>query len=269
MSHYVLEFGGGLGDMLYQCYQEGAYNVLRDLEPDDTADVNLVVHNPAAPELFEWHPKRSQMRVQYHGYWSPANDEYERRIRNLPPPGSNYALPSKDRQLTFYPSPADLLLLQSLAPKGYIVFAASAGTPDRIMPDVLQLRIIHRLLERTELPIVFVGRTYERDGRWEPVPIDHPRLHNLVDKLSLPGTCHLVQQAAGLVTTHSSLNLLGWCENRPQLLVYPQNVLDRHVHQGLYDQWLFGANRPTTTHGLFEHFDEAWVDQFITHLDLT
>lgn len=263
--HYTLEYGGGLGDMFYQLYARGSYNVLRDLGVDDTATVHLVVHNPGAPELLAYHPKRSQMTVYWHGYWSSGDDAQERERRAMPEPGSNYFLPDKDEVIEFYPHPADQAVLD-LLPDTFVVMAPGAGTPDRTIPHAVLEATYERLLRDTSGPILVVGRDYSRDGRAEPAVPAHPRILNAVNHLSVPGTAWALQKAAGLVTAHSSLNLLGWCMQKPQLLLYNQAVLDRHCHGGHYDQWMFGANRSTTIHGRFDDFDVTWVDRFIQEL---
>lgn len=258
--HYDLEYGGGLGDMFYQLYERSSYNVLRDLAPGDTAQVVLVVLNPFAHELFAHHPKRDQFVVRTEGYWAPANDVAERQARGLAPAGANYRLPVKTGGVEFYPSPEDQARLDAL-PERYLVLAAGAGSPDRSFPDALVRDVVEELRLGSRLPVVAVGRSYERDGRSEPVM--PPTVINYVDQLSVAGTAKLVQRAAGLVTAHSALNLLGWCERVPQLLLFPQSVLDHHAVNGKYDQWLFGAQYPNTVCARFDDYTPEHVRRFL------
>ena len=271
--HIVMEFGGGLGDIFYQLYQRGAYNVLNTLGPDDTARILLVTHNPYAPELFRWHPKMSQLTVQMPGYWSPADDSAMRAQLDLPAPGANAALPTMEGPIQFYPSPDDESVLAPLQGTRYLVVAPSAGTPDRFIPqDLLEQQLIPALHAQTDLPLVMAGRSYARplpdgtDGRkeyqWDP----HPGVINLVDRLSVPGTASLVQQAAGVITAHSALCLLGWLEYKPQLLLYPPTVLTAHTQNGQFDQWMFAAHRANTTHSTFTSYTDYLVTRFLQTL---
>lgn len=261
----VLEYGGGLGDMLYQMYERGSYNHLRDLAPGEHATVHLIVHNPSAPEVFQHHPKRHQMTVLHHGYWSPADDVQERAARGLPPAGSNWYLTPKESCVEYYPHPSDEPILEQLS-EPYLVIAPAAGTPDRTIPDKQRAFIYEYLLAHTSYLLLVTGRTYDRDARYEPAVPAHPRIVNAVDKLSVPGACRAVQQAQGLVTAHSALNLVGWWEDRPQLLLYPPSVLAQHAPQGQYDQWLFGANRTTTVHTTFDEFELSHLVRFLEGL---
>lgn len=269
MTHYTLEFGGGLGDIFDQLYYRGAYNVLRDLEPNDTATVLLVTHNPHAKELFEWHPKRMQFDVQDLGYWMVEDDARIRAERGLPPAGSNNYLPIKDSYVEYHVSPEDRALLNKhIKGTRYIVLAPGAGMSDRNIPwDLLREQIIPRLLEIADrFQLVAVGRNYDRHGRSEYDMSQVPGVLDLTDKLTVPGTAWLTKRASGLVTAHSALNLLAWNERVPQLLLYPQSVLDRHFHNGKYDQWMRGALRADTVHGLFSDFTPDMLTRFIGNL---
>ena len=269
MTHYTLEFGGGLGDIFDQLYYRGAYNILRDLESQDTANVLLVTHNPHAKELFEWHPKRMQFEVQALGYWLVEDDTRIRAERGLPPAGSNGFLPVRDSVIEYHPNPEDRKLLKKhVQGKRCIVLSPGAGTQDRTIPwELLREEIIPRLLEVADrFQLVAVGRNYDRHGRTEYDFSEVPGVLDLTDQLSVPGTAWLVARASGLLTSHSALNLLGWNERVPQLLLYPQNVLDRHCPNGKYDQWMRGANRSDTVHCLFSEYTPEHMTQFIRNL---
>lgn len=263
-KEYVFEFGGGLGDVLFQMYDRNIYNVLDTLGPDDSATVWLICANPFAYELFTKHPNADRIKVRDMGYWGVEQDAENRRKHNMPAPGSNRFIPSASPPVKIYPTEADSEFLQTLEP-GYLVVAAGAGLNDRVIPPVLLETVVRDFLELCPTrQLVFAGRTFDRCGeRPEPRPFDHPRLIDGVDKLTVPGTVELVRRSAGLITSHSALNLLGWLEHKPQLLLYPQSVLDRHCHKGKYDQWMFGAEWYGTVHGLFDRYDPSWLRLFV------
>lgn len=265
MTAFTLEYGGGLGDMLAQMYERGSYSLLETLGEGDHATVHLVCHNPSAPEVFTHHPNRDRMTVLSHGYWSPEEDGPERRKRGMPSPGCNYQLPARPWAVTYYPHPSDTAVLEAVT-SSYLVLAPSAGQPDRTLPPECLDLIYDYLLEHTPFQLVVTGCSYDRDGRYEPPVPAHPRIINAVDRLSVPGAGRLLQRAAGLITAHSALCMVGWLEHKPQLLLYPQHTLNRHAKNNQYDQWLFGATRASTVHGLFDTFSTAQLAAFVQHL---
>jgi glycosyltransferase involved in cell wall biosynthesis len=278
-THY-LEYGGGLGDVLAQLFHRGSYNVLQDLRPGEKAKVALITHNPFAKELFAWHPKRSQIEVVDCGYWHGTEaDAAGRKKLGLPASGALNRLPPQPtpETLEFYPSPEDQAVLTEVLGTGQkepeetnglklvIVLALAAGLPERTIPDSLAREIMRRLAPGFRL--VITGRSYDRHGRSElrKWPQAEGDIVDVVDRLSVPGTCALVQASAGLVTCHSALNLLGWHLRKPQLLLYPRSAWERHIR--VPDQWAFGIGYPETVHAAFEDCTEwpqiaSLVDRF-------
>lgn len=283
-AHHYLEYGGGLGDVFNGLYHRGSYNVLRDLKPNETATVALRCHNPHARELFEAHPKRAQFNLLDLGYTDPEPrlDAAARREFALPRAGALDRVPAKDSRITFYPLKQDRPVLAELAevlasthavnvPPRYVLLSASAGLPDRNLPAAM-IEDILRALCPTNL-ILLVGRTYARQAR-EEINVHGladqiglgSRVVNLVDKLSVPATATLVQRAAGLVTCHSSLNLLAWHNAVPQLLLYPESVWRRHIQRK--DQWSFGIDDGRTVHARFDEWDARRADLIQQFSDL-
>jgi hypothetical protein len=261
-----MEFGGGLGDVYYQLYAKNVYNVLWNLGPHDTATVWLVCLNPYAAELFTSLPTADRIDLRVIDYGAMVADPGLRKRLGMPPHGITGQIPAVPGPIRFPVTPQDTAVLDPLTP-GYVVLAAGAGTPDRTIDGALFKRVIGDfLLQAPGRQLVLVGRNFAREGREEPSLPTHARLVNLVDQLTAAGSAQVVQKSAGLITAHSALNLLGWLEHKPQLLLYPQAVLDRHARNGRYDQWMFGADRQTTVHGLFERYDTSWMLQFLQHL---
>ncbi len=71
-----------------------------------------------------------------------------------------------------------------------------------------------------------------------------------IDRLTVPGVGEALRRARGLVTCHSSLNILAWRMRQPQVLLYPPAV--QQVHFCRVNEWSFGQNYPETRHGLFD-----------------
>jgi glycosyltransferase involved in cell wall biosynthesis len=261
-THY-LEYGGGLGDVLAQLFHKGSYNALRDLKPGEKARVAIISHNPFVKELFAGHPKRSQIEVLDCGYWCGAEaDAANRKRLGLPPAGALDRLPPNPtpESLEFYPLPEDQAVIEEAKASGkpIITLALSAGLPDRTVPVALAEAIVRRLARDYQL--VLVGRAYDRHGRSElhwHQDEETEGVIDAVDRLSVPGSCALVQASAGLVTAHSALNLLAWHLRKPQLLLYPRSAWERHMR--VPDQWAFGIAYPETVHASFEDCEEGNV----------
>lgn len=274
MTNYVHIGGGAAGDLLRSFYWDQWYSSLDAMEPEDTCTIYLPSLNPFTSEFFKWHPKASQIKAVQLPYFTPDEDEEMRRKYGVPLEGGYQPLPRSTKPVVFYPSPEDEAvfddqLLEHQHPfdsppyENYIVYACGAGTPDRSIPSMVQKKI--RCVTE-EIPWHFdvsVGRSFERGGgRWEPdmkVDLD------LVDDLSLPGVCKLVQGATGVVCCHSMVSMLCWLEKIPQLLLYPQEVLERHFRS--VDMWSWGATNGLTVHATFDEFSlrpQEYIDRFLS-----
>lgn len=264
-----LEFGGGLGDVFNGLFHRGAAFRLDELGPDERAVVCLITHNPMAAQLWEHHPKRTQIKVLTPGYWTPEEDTAKRRLHGLPPPGALWRLPelsqdqaaleererSAGRSPQFYEHPADQAALDQLEPLDrYVVIAAGAGLPNRNLPQAI-LDDLLAWLEKQGIASVLVGRDYERHGRFEPVPAKVAdgtyggQCINLINQLSVPGTARVLAESAALITAHSCWNILAWHWRLPQLLLHPADL----PHKG-DDEWSFGFAYPETLRGTFEEY---------------
>ncbi len=85
---------------------------------------------------------------------------------------------------------------------------------------------------------------------------------SLVDALSVPGLAALLESAVGVVACHSAVSMLSWLMRKPQLLLYPQSVYERHVVPG--DQWTFGISFSECRHARFDdpHIEALAADFF-------
>ena len=84
---------------------------------------------------------------------------------------------------------------------------------------------------------------------------------NLIDRLSTAGLGRLVQGAAGVVCSHSSVNMLASYERIPQLVLYPPHVHDMHFSKR--DMHAFCANFFECTHGIWHDYQPWWLDRFL------
>lgn len=262
--NYYFEFAGGLGDIFFRMFAEGEYRGLVRLQPSDRARISLITVNPFAHELFEWHPKRSQLSVSQFPHWVPDEDEAKRVFYSLPTKEEITCVPASDDPVKFYPAPSDATLIARLEDAPYFVLAASAGGEWRVIPDSI-VRLICEEAQRSEVRLVGIGRNYleQRGGlRHEPpIPISDSTL-DLIDQLTVPGSAKLVEGSLGVICSHSSICLLSWLLNKPTLLLYPEEVYRRAV-LGPRDGYMFGLERPTTKHTLFSDCTREVVSEFL------
>jgi ADP-heptose:LPS heptosyltransferase len=257
-KHYI-EMGGGLGDIFQNCYVHGGYRFLSKMAPYETAEVVLITHHPMAASL----------DVKCPGYWESSQDREMRLKHGLPiNPQCDYW--HNFEPVVFYPSPADLQLIEELkaSPLPYLVVSASAGLPERDLPEQFVHRVVSALAER--MRIVFVGRRYDRHGRRERSFYVEPgvttgRVWNTIDMLTVPGVAELVRGAIGVMTCHSAVSMVAWYMRKPNLLLYPKSVVERHISKN--DQWSFGCRYAETVHGcVTDKVTSDRVDIFIERM---
>lgn len=261
------ELMGGLGDVLLRVFNHDCYTVMDKLWPGERGAVVLMCHNPYAADLFRWHPKADLLDVYDLGFKTPfhpwAHEGW--RLAHGLPRTSPCPGPSAGARITWYPGPDDLKALAELDKIGpYVAFTGIAGRPDRDIPPSLREHLATLAL-RAGLKVVLVGRShYFRPGRAFDVA---PRagVIDMIDRLSVPGTALAVEKSAGTICTHSSVCLLSWGVERPVCLLYPQEVYNRVVRLGP-GGYMFGMNRPTTYHAIFEKVEEAAVRSWLQAL---
>ena len=271
-NHYYVEYGGGLGDIFQQMYVHGTYSALQHLEDDEVATVTLITHNPFAHELFANHPKKAQLEVCTPGYWLPEADGASRRRFALPPFSATPYTPGpapRHGAVTYFPTDADAETLRALFSdprakrKPIVVFSVSAGEPYKSLPAALIPRLVADVADAGCIP-VFAGRTYERNFRQELRDAWVNKGIELIDRLTVPGTARLVQEAAGVVCCHSSINMLASMERKAQLLLYPQSLFETFFRPRT--QWAAGIDYAETVHGQFDEYDTQMMERFLLRI---
>lgn len=267
--HYDLEFGGGLGDVFFQMFHRGAYNILRDLEPADTARVDLICHNPNAHQLFTLHPKAPQIDLREFPYWTPSVNEQRRKLYDLPPSGRNEALPEKDQHVLFYPTANDSEMIASVDNHGYIVLAASSSLLHKQIPDSVVDQLVDWFLINSRLDIAFTGNNYSAkddygNERYEYAPrVRSKRVHNWIDSLSVPGVASAVLHSKGVICSHSAVGMLAWCLNKPEFLLYPKSHYKPFIEPFPRTIWGFGLDQPGTVACDYREFGLSDMERFL------
>ena len=262
MKTLNFEYGGGLGDVFMQMYEGRSYNVLAEMGPQTHAQVVICCHNPHATELFTHHPRREQITLREIPYRVPSKADPVRakfglcRLDDRPPNPCQAVM----APLAFFPPNHERSFIETMTRDPFIVLSASAGQRSRNIPPSL-LQSIMGILAARRVRVVAVGRNYVRKNRLEqPIP-RFPNLINMVDKLSVPAVTQLVQRCIGTINCHSAISMLGWLENKPQLLLLGGKAWSRHFKKK--DLWAFGADFKTTTWVRSTQFHPRHLERFL------
>lgn len=269
--HYKTTYGGGLGDIINQIFRNKTYNSLNELKPEDTCDVILITHNPFAKELFQFHPKASQLNISIPGYWGPAQNAemYKKHGISLSPDN----LPvHPNSQPIFFHSTEDGDMLDSINKLSgkKVVMSAGAGEIERNIPTQLIESISNYLTDKS-IFLIPVGKNYNRPQlvgggfkRPEPTYKENPLIVSLIDKLTIPGTINLVKQADGIIACHSATCLMAWNLRKPNVTLLPRSLGSKHgIAQRQINEWTFGLAYPETQLAFNEDFKLEMLDNLL------
>lgn len=271
---YSMLYDGGLGDFILRMFEGGGYATLNNLQPGDICDIHIVAHNPFCRELWEWHPKRAQLNLIVYP-WVRVKENHEiRTINNIPP--DVYPPPCSDKP-EIYPSPEDLQVLDVLSKterlKPFVVISAVAGEDSRNISQY-NLGLMVPYLQEKGYDVVAVGRSFKRMfGKGDEFVYGfNQQVISLIDKLTIPGTMKLLEQAAIVISCHSSVPLMNWFTCRkPSLVFYPSKIAKEDIHEvdnkiiklDTEDCYTFGRKFPETQVCFNENFNLAVLDRML------
>jgi hypothetical protein len=251
---WYAELLGGLGDALLRVYShEHVYASLAKLPPDKKAAVVLMCHNPALAELFKWHPMNlsGQLSVFDLGFntpFHPWEDASWRRAHGLPAQ-SPCPMGGAVQHLEVYPDLTDKAMVNYIKAEGpYLILHPSAGQSDRDVPQN-QCESMTELAKKRGLKVYVIG--HSKYIRHTPIQ----GAEDLTNRLSVPGMIVAIRNAAGVITSHSSVTHVAWRESRPVFMLYPDWVKNTYVSRGAVG-YMEGINRPDCDHMLFPEYRE-------------
>jgi hypothetical protein len=264
---YHVGFGGGLGDVINQCYFTGNYKLL-DSIVQKTA-ISIRSHNKFTSEIFTQHPKHDLFeifQIRYGGYPRfPDGLDFAKTMRNLARAGYR-TLPSapapRADDVVFYPSQSDQALLSELPPQ-FISFQPFSGTSDRDIPAQIVKGIDHYSAQ-IAVPLVVIGRNYERRDKVTREEFSgSSSVVNYIDKLSVPGTIELLKRSSLFIGGHSSMNLAAWHNRVPNYILFAEHIRQKHFRPGQLDEWSFGRHYPETEIDLFSAFSREKIERLL------
>ena len=268
-----IEFGGGLGDVIWTMHYTQKYTSLAALRPDERRSVVVLSHNPASAELFRWHPKAPQFDIIAIPYTSPWGPD-QRRAHGLPDEPLDTGI-RQPHPIPFYPSPDDGPVLAQLAARRFIAFCLSASEPHRNVP-IENAEAAAALATAAGYDVVVFGRYYTPKhvhGATEIVTAhaevtleERPGVSSVIDRLSAPGTVEALRLAAGTFCTHSAMCLASWFLQKPTFTMVKQDAHERDfLTKGGY---AFGQDFPNSWHVLLNRFDPVAFQEFLDGVDI-
>lgn len=233
--HYTYLYDGGLGDTLIRMFQSNSHARLNNLQPEDTCSIHIVSHNPFVHELFEWHPKRNQLKIFNHP-WRPVVKNEDIKILNDIPEEKHP--PDSDDEIMMWCSPEELELISNLD-EPYVVISAISGSANRDI-TIENLKQIVPYVQSKGYKVIVVGRSYQRanplNQGTENIFDFNDKIINLIDKLSVPATLMLLVGAKAVIAAHSSICLGNWLyARRPNLILIPHTYAQVQEEIGVKD----------------------------------
>jgi hypothetical protein len=263
-----VETRGGLGDAFITFHETDAYERMCSMRAGDQATVSIISHNPFVHEIFKWHPKAAQIKVVTARYFfHEYTNTVMRRNAGLsdnPPPSA----PRRKRlPIPFFPSPEDERIIASKLPREPFIAVAPTSSgmeiENRSLPPTL-VETAFAVARGHEIPIVLLGRNYQGPHPYKPgfTGAGQTGVVDLIDKLSVPGTAHVIKRARAVLSAHSALLLLSWYERKPTFVAYPPKYW-QHDFSNPISPFVFGKDYPETDHMLFSDYRPARFGSFI------
>lgn len=275
MRHFI-QFTGGLGDVFIRSYACNCYEIIDNLEVDDTVDILSISHNPHILELFHNHPNSHKLRLHdaHHFYPEKRNFETEEEfnycVRSL------YRLPNEQTWDTyknpepFSPNPEDLKLYfpQFYAKKpffltnqNYIAIQPGAGhLGNRALsnPILNQLIALFRAyFHDYDIHVLFRNESPHRSFLAQASRDNHIHIHTNLD---VAGSALVVKNARFFAGSHSAFLQLAWFEDIPTLVLYPTDhpEFQQDIH---YFTW--GIRKPNCLALPFSEYNTRIITKFI------
>lgn len=277
----VVNFGGGLGDVIGQSFKSNVYNNLCNrIKEGDKPIIQIISVNKSSKELFTSIPNIDKSTIcdfaeLYPDFFEQnftSQAERQKTITKLTQKFLQKKYNIKYVNHLFvddlpwnpviYPTEADLKILNTYKGESFIVLHASSGDPKRNFPEKIITKIVNYFSKY--YMVVRIGRddSHITIPRKEIIAKSHTyNFVSLINRLSVPGSLALMQMAKGVVASDSFASYFIKFANQNALIVLPNN----HPKYGFID---INERQP-----YFSHFDRnnvipvLWEDMDDTILD--
>ncbi len=280
LAKYHFLMSGGLGDALLTYCESDFMRRLPSIKQHNP-DLNLVVYsqvsNEGITDMFHYHPAVTR---HVHIPQLPQFGEFNGFDRSLIAAGSTDCesfqnwrqYPVSDPVFNLHPREESCLDLLFADNQPVIVIQPFAGMPVRDAFNWVTLNKLLRLLPGRK---IIIGRSScrtidnDRRGNSELIHLESDNEYrndviNLIDKVGIRFTWHLMKRCHAFVGTHSCMVLLAWMFNKPTVCTMPH-----WVDLGCMDpRYLQGIHRENTLMARFETetFEDLNIDKVNEHI---
>jgi hypothetical protein len=267
----VIDFAGGLGDVLNVFYLTDAYQILKE-------NKNTLV-------LMRSHNKHVTKFLQDQGYaniidlssaWDNSTGEFyieaKDKLQNICRLDlDNINLVGIKRrefsEITHIPDPKTIifnidkkeqLILDLLKDKNIIPIHPTAGSLDRNMPDIILYDILDKLVALNFTPVIIGSSNHEKKYRKEVINLEHLNM-------SIGFSIELVKLYKYFIGTHSSMNLVAWHNNIKSLILMSEMTFISHFFDTLEEKtvWNFGAFNNINNINIFSFYHKELINNFL------
>lgn len=274
--------GGGAGDVWYDWLHTSHFRKLPDLVERYGATVRIVSQCHClgtATELFAGHPHVHEVIEEP---WQPPCPELGDRWNE--PDADGFIPISRDdllhqagvttlnlRRPTIHLTEEERRGVQSLTVhRPAIVAQPYAGLSDRDAFDVAALARLADDLWRLDpnARLFVIGKNHERGHKYnvEACPQGHRNVVNLIDRLTLRESLHLVSLCDAFVGAHSNLIRAAWDYRRRTALILPAPMMTDHWPK-LDPKYTYGARLPENRTFTFPFDPPSGVERRFDLLD--
>jgi hypothetical protein len=272
LAKYYLPFGGGIGDSILTYIDNNAMRrlpAIHEAHPEDEFHVFDMVHNDGILEMFWHHPAITK---QYHIQMLPQANYHG--MPDLIPPGFRHINEYPDHMAyrcdepVFNLSDGERRLLDSIYDitpgEPVIVISPFSGMPVR---DAFNNRTLNKLVDMLPGYKVILGKNHMRGE----LPTDHRpeafeykgkypnQIINLIDKVGIRFTWHLIKRCSAFIGGHSSIILLAWEHSKPNVCCM-SDFITIDGPNGLNPRYLKGRSRSETFMPVFKSEDFGTLD---------
>lgn len=267
----VIDFAGGLGDVLNVFYLTDAYQILKE-------NKNTLV-------LMRSHNKHVTKFLEHQGYtniidlssaWENSTAEFfieaKDKLQNIC--GLNVEninlIGIKQRQFSeiksipdsktikFIMDKKEELILNLLIDKNIIPIHPTAGSSDRNIPDIILYDIIDKLIALNFVPVLIGNSNIQNTYRKEVINLEHLNM-------SIGFSIELIKSCKYFIGTHSSMNLVAWHNNIKSLILMSELTYVSHFFDTLEEKtvWNFGAYNIINNINIFPFYHKQLVSNFL------
>lgn len=253
---------GGLGDFFLALHGRDIMGTIDDLRPGDMIQIIIMTPCRGVAELFERHPKRSQLEIIDLEYVDPFTPDLLLPYGDLPAT----QVRNRPRQIQRYLSPADQKFISGL-PKKFVAFSLSSSHENRNVPEWIAAEAAE-ICRSYSLSVVLLGRNYEPwqkwgDVRWkgnrsEPV-VKGINVINAIDAISLPGALEVLVRSRGVFCSLSAFQVATWLNGKKAYVVTPREFAPAIE---MISGWIVGSMRYSDGHAIVRYAEEWNKDSF-------